>query len=202
MDLTADGKHTWLDDIQALITGALAVSVGVLFMKSAGLLTGGTTGLAFLFHYASDYNFGVTLFLVNLPFYLLGIIRMGWRFTLKTVFTVFLVAVMTEFIPLLLVLESIEPLFASIGGGLLIGTGLLIIIRHKASLGGFNILVLFIQERFGFPAGKVQMVMDSLIVLSGFWLLPPYLVFVSVVGAIVLNFVLAVNHKPGRYTGY
>jgi uncharacterized membrane-anchored protein YitT (DUF2179 family) len=109
---------------------------------------------------------------------------------------------LTELIPNWLVIEGIDPLFASIGGGLLIGIGLLIVFRHQASLGGLNVLVLFIQERYGIRAGKLQMVLDTVIVIAGLWLVIPWLLAISILGAIVLNFVLTTNHKPGRYTGF
>ncbi len=195
-------KHTLFEDLQAIVTGTLAVAMGVLFLKEAGLLTGGTTGLAILLHYSMGFNFGLTLFLTNLPFYLLAIVQMGWAFTLKTMLSVALVSLLTELIPNWLNIEGIDPLFASIGGGLLIGIGLLIVFRHQASLGGLNVLVLFVQERYGIRAGKLQMVLDSLIVIAGLWLVTPWLLAVSVLGAIVLNFVLTTNHKPGRYTGF
>jgi uncharacterized membrane-anchored protein YitT (DUF2179 family) len=195
-------KHTLFEDLQAIVTGTLAVAMGVLFLKEAGLLTGGTTGLAILIHYSFGFNFGLTLFLTNLPFYLLALTQMGLAFTLKTMLSVALVSLLTELIPNWLVIEGIDPLFAGVGGGLLIGIGLLIVFRHQASLGGLNILVLFIQARYGIRAGKLQMVLDSLIVIAGLWLVTPGLLAVSVLGAIVLNFVLTTNHKPGRYTGF
>ena len=194
-------KHSLFEGLQAIFTGALAVAVGVLFLKTAGLLTGGTTGLAILLHYSTGINFGLTLFCVNLPFYILAVKRMGWRFTLKTLFAVFLVSSMTELIPLWLQIEAIDPVFASVGGGLLVGIGLLIVFRHKASLGGFNVLALYIQDRYGIAVGKTQMALDVSIVVAGLWLIPPWLLVVSVAGAVVLNFVITVNHKPGRYTG-
>lgn len=201
-DSSQASKHTLFEDLQAIFTGAMAVAMGVLFLKQAGLLTGGTTGLAILIHYSTGLNFGVTLFCVNLPFYILAIKRMGWRFTLKTLFAVFLVSSMAEFIPIWLKIDAIDPVFAAVGGGLLVGMGLLIVFRHKASLGGFNVLALYIQDRYGIPVGKTQMALDVSIVVAGLWLIPPWLLLVSVAGAIVLNFVLTVNHKPGRYTGF
>lgn len=195
-------KHTLFEDLQAIFTGALAVAVGVLFLKTAGLLTGGTTGLAILLHYSTGINFGLTLFCVNLPFYILAVKRMGWRFTLKTLFAVFLVSAMTELIPIWLQIDVIHPIFAAIGGGLLVGIGLLIVFRHKASLGGFNVLALYVQDRYGIAVGKTQMALDVSIVVAGLWLIPPWLLLISVMGAVVLNFVLTVNHKPGRYTGF
>jgi len=195
-------KHTLFEDLQAIFTGAIAVALGVLFLKQAGLLTGGTTGLAILIHYSTGLNFGLTLFCVNLPFYILAVKRMGWRFTLKTLFAVFLVSIMAEFIPIWLQIDAIDPIFAAVGGGLLVGMGLLIVFRHKASMGGFNVLALYIQDRYGIPVGKTQMALDVSIVVAGLWLIPPWLLLVSVTGAVVLNFVLTVNHKPGRYTGF
>lgn len=43
--------HSLFEDPQAIFTGALAVAMGVLFLKTAGLVTGGRTGLAILIHY-------------------------------------------------------------------------------------------------------------------------------------------------------
>ena len=90
-------------------------------------------------------------------------------------------------------------MLAAILGGLLCGTGMLILFRHRASLGGLNVLVLYLQERFGWRAGKVQMVLDSLIVLGGLVVADVPRVALSVLGAVVLNLTLAVNHRPGRY---
>ena len=68
-----------------------------------------------------------------------------------------------------------------------------------SSLGGLNVLVLYLQERLGWRAGKVQMVIDSLIVLGAFWVADWERVALSVLGAVVLNLTLAINHRPGRY---
>jgi len=195
-------RHNLLDDFQALLTGTLIVAIGLVFIKHAGLLTGGTTGVAFLIHYSTGINFGLTLFLVNLPFYLLSIKRMGWEFTFKTVSAVLMVSLLTEILPLFLNIASIHSMFAAIAGGLLMGVGMLILFRHKGSLGGFNILVLYLQERFSLSAGKVQMILDCTILTAALWVLPPVILIASIVGAILLNFALTVNHKPGRYTAF
>ena len=47
------------------------------FFTSAGLLTGGTAGLAFLLHYATGIGFGKTFFVLNLPFYWLALRKLG-----------------------------------------------------------------------------------------------------------------------------
>jgi len=77
-------RHAWYDDALAFATGTLFIAIGVTMYTHAGLLTGGTAGLAFLAHYATGIGFGPLFFAINLPFYLLAWKAMGRSFTLKT----------------------------------------------------------------------------------------------------------------------
>jgi uncharacterized membrane-anchored protein YitT (DUF2179 family) len=192
-------RHRPYEDLQALLTGTLFVALGVVMFNNAGLLTGGTVGVALLAHYVSGMDFGPAYFLVNLPFYVLAWIRMGAAFTLKTFVAVALLSVMAHLLPLGLAFGRLDPLLAAVLGGLLCGTGMLMLFRHRASLGGFNVLVLYLQDRFGLRAGKVQMALDSLIVIGGLFVADVPRVALSVLGAVVLNLTLAINHRPGRY---
>jgi uncharacterized membrane-anchored protein YitT (DUF2179 family) len=185
--------------VQALLTGTLFVALGVVMFRHTGLLTGGTAGLAFLLHYATGWRFGLLFFLINLPFYALALRRMGWVFTLKTFAAVALLAALVEWLPAWIAFESIATGFSAVAGGLLMGAGMLMLFRHRASLGGFNVLVLVLQERLGWRAGRVQMAFDCAIVLAALAVVDwPQLLW-SVLGAVVLNLTLAINHRPGRY---
>ena len=192
-------RHKFHEDAQALLTGTLFVALGVIMFRHTGLLTGGTAGLAFLLHYATGWNFSLVFFLINLPFYGLAFKRMGWVFTLKTFAAVALLALLAQWVPQWITFAELSTGFAAVAGGLLMGAGMLMLFRHRASLGGFNVLVLYLQERFGWRAGQVQMVFDCTIVLAAFAVVDwPQIVW-SVVGAVVLNMTLAINHRPGRY---
>jgi len=127
---------------------------------------------------------------------------MGSEFTLKTLATVGIVSLLVELLPQVLAFARIDPFFAGIAGGLLIGVGMIILFRHRASLGGLNVLVLWLQEHFGWRAGKLQMGLDVIILLGDACRVPPLVLVASVRGAVLLNFSLAVNHKPGRYTAF
>jgi uncharacterized membrane-anchored protein YitT (DUF2179 family) len=197
----AASQHTAFEDAQAIVTGALFIALGVAMFARVGLLTGGTAGLAFLIHYATGWRFGVVFFVINVPFYFLALRAMGRAFTLKTFCAIAALSLFSELMPLVVRFESLQPVYAGVMGGFLIGAGLLMLFRHKASLGGINILVLVLQERHGWRAGKVQMAIDCLIVLAAFTLVEPWLIAVSVLGAVALNLVVAVNHRPGRYLG-
>ena len=200
-EVAAASQHTAFEDAQAILTGALFIALGVAMFARAGLLTGGTAGLAFLVHYATGWRFGVVFFVINLPFYFLALRAMGWTFTIKTFCAIAALSLFSELMPLVLRFDFLQPVYAGVMGGFLIGAGLLMLFRHKASLGGLNIVVLYLQERHGWRAGKVQMAIDCLIVLAAFAIVEPWLITVSVLGAVALNLVVAVNHRPGRYLG-
>ena len=194
-------RHPLWEDGLALLTGTALVALGIAFYSHAGLLTGGTVGLAFLLKYLAGWPFGLVFFLVNLPFYGLAIWRMGWPFTLRTVCAVGLVSLFAELTPRWVRFAELDVVYAALFGGFVIGLGLLILFRHRASLGGVNILALFLQERFGVRAGNVQMGIDGMIVLAAVLVVPLDKVALSVLGAVALNLVLAVNHRADRYMG-
>ncbi|GGX06489.1 YitT family protein [Undibacterium macrobrachii] len=191
--------HNLFEDVLAILTGTLLVSLGVALFNQAGLFTGGTAGLAFLIHYASDYSFGSVFFVLNLPFYWLAWKRMGWRFTLKTFISVGLVSVMSGLHPKMVQLSQLTPFYVALIGGSLMGVGFIVLFRHQASLGGINILTLYLQEKHGLRAGKIQMGIDLCIVLASFLVVSPVAMLASILGAVVLNLAIMLNHRPGRY---
>ena len=194
-------SHSLFEDAQALLVAPMFVAFAVLLFQHAGLLTGGTVGLAFLVHYLTGWSMGGVVFGLNLPCYVFAWRAMGGVFTAKTFISVALLSGYTALLPQVIVVQSVDRLFAAVMGGFLIGVGLLMIIRHKASLGGLGVLALYLQNTRGWRAGKVQMALDVAILGAGLFIRDPLSVGLSVVGALALNLVLAVNHKQGRYLG-
>ncbi|MES2609193.1 MAG: YitT family protein [Pseudomonadota bacterium] len=193
--------HTLTEDAVAIFTGVLLISVGVAFFTSAGLLTGGTAGLAFLAHYATGIGFGKLFFVFNLPFYWLALRKLGRAFTVKTFIAVLLLSALTELQSHFLEFAQLQTLYAAIAGGTITGTGFLVLFRHRCSLGGVGIAALYLQDRYGWRAGKIQMAVDCCIVLLALFTMEPLRVLWSIAGAVALNLVLAINHRPGRYMG-
>jgi uncharacterized membrane-anchored protein YitT (DUF2179 family) len=192
-------QHSMFEDVQALLAGTLLVSLGVAMLGKANLITGGTVGIAFLLHYFTGISFGKLFFALNVPFYFLAVKKMGWKFTLKTFSAVFLLSAFSEMLPLVFSMETLNSLYGATMGGLLCGVGLLVLFRHRASLGGINVLVLYLQERYGLRAGLVQLGLDATIMMLSIPLISWTAVTVSLLGAAMLNMTLAINHKPGRY---
>lgn len=185
----------------ALFVGTLLVALGLAFYSEAMLVTGGTAGLALLLQYATGYGFDVLFFAMNLPFYVLAVARLGWPFTLRTFAAVALVSLFSRLTPEWISIGHLAPLYAAIAGGALIGIGLLVLFRHRAGLGGFNILAVYLQDSFGIRAGYFQLAVDCAILAVACLIVPLDSVALSLVGAAVINLTLAVNHRPGRYMG-
>ncbi|GAA5646421.1 hypothetical protein Vpro01_02181 [Vibrio proteolyticus] len=193
-------KHSRKEDWIAILTGTFLVAQGVFFLQQAQLLTGGTTGLALLVSQFVPWTFGTLYFLANSPFYLLAWKRFGARFAINSAMSGALVSIFADHLYLVISLERINELYCAIAGGLLMGLGMLILFRHRSSLGGFNVLCLFIQDKFGVSVGKSQMVIDAMILIASCFFVTPETIGLSILGAIALNLVLAMNHKPTRYS--
>lgn len=194
-------RHGTYEDAQALFSGTLFVAMALMLFNQAGLLIGSTAGMAFLLHYVTDISFGKLFFLVNLPFYWFAWTRMGREFTLKTFVSVALLSLLTELFPHVMQVSYINPLFASLLGGLLLGTGCLFLARHRSSLGGATIVSLYMQNRYGVRAGKVQLAIDCVVLLLALFVVPLERVFYSVLAAVVMGVFLWISHRPGRYVG-
>lgn len=194
-------RHALYEDVLAIIMATLFIAFGVSLYSKALLVTGGTAGLALLLHHATSADFWLVFSIINLPFYVLAIQRMGWHVALRTFLAVNLVAAFTRFMPGWVDIGHLNPIFATVIGGGLMGSGLLMLFRHCTALGGINILAMFVQERWGLRAGYFQLGLDLAILAASFFVLKTEGLALSVLGAVVVNMILAINHRPGRYLG-
>ncbi|GAA4977685.1 YitT family protein [Kineococcus glutinatus] len=193
--------HTRAEDVAGLLVGTLLASFGLFLLHSATAVTGGAPGLGLLLSYALPVPLGVLLGLVNLPFLALAVWAKGWTFALRSAVAVLALSLLTPVHAAALGGVDVDPVYAVLFGNLAAGTGILVLFRHRASLGGFGVLALVLQERLGWRAGYVQMALDVAVVLASLALVPAPVVALSAAGAVVLNLVLAMNHRPGRYLG-
>jgi uncharacterized membrane-anchored protein YitT (DUF2179 family) len=197
-----DPRHTIAEDIYAILIGSSLTGFGVVLLHMAGLVTGGVAGLALIVSYVSGTPVGALFFIINLPFLVLARFTLGWRFAIKSAVTVALLSLLTLLIPRWLHVGTINPWFAALFGGTVIGLGILSLARHKSSVGGMGVVAIYLYEKRGINAGKVQAVADTLIIASAFVAVDLSHIALSVLSAIALSLVLFAYHKPGRYTGY
>ena len=192
-------NHSLLEDAQAFLLGTALCALGLQFITHLGLITGQTAGLAVLVSYVSGLGLGVAFFLINLPFWGLAWFRMGPRFTVKSIIAVTLLSAITEVLPATVVISHLSAPVGAALSGALVGMGLIVLFRHGASLGGIGVLALFLQEKLKIQAGWTQLAFDVVLFIAAFGVLRWDLVVWSLLGAVIVNLIVAVNHRGDRY---
>ncbi|MDQ1847954.1 YitT family protein [Gemmobacter fulvus] len=197
--MTETHRHSLIEDAQGLAFGATMAAFGIVILTHLGLVTGQTAGLAVLISYATGWAFGPVFFVVNIPFYLIGWLRIGGMFTLKTFAAVAALSGLTMVMPGWVSFATLNPVFGAVLFGFLSGAALLALFRHGASLGGVGIVALMVQDRFGIRAGWVQLGFDAVLFAVALSLRDVQTVAISFLGAVVVNLVIAINHRRDRY---
>ncbi len=197
--MTDARRHNLIEDAQGIAYGATMAAFGIVILTHLGLVTGQTAGLAVLISYATGWNFGPVFFAINLPFYLLGYLRMGLAFTVKTFLAVGLLSALSLWLPGQVAFATLNPWLGAVLFGFVSGSALLALFRHGASLGGIGIVAVLLQDRLGWRAGWVQLAFDAVLFAAAFLVIEARLVLVSFLGALVVNLVIAINHRRDRY---
>ncbi|MEK3699982.1 YitT family protein [Paenibacillus sp. FSL R10-2199] len=175
--------------ILKVLLGTLIVSIGVLILKHSEIITGGTVGLSLSLSYWLGTSFSVTYLLVNIPFYVLSLFKMGWKFTVSTLFAVSSLSLMSAAAARLP--EFVLPgWFGAAIGGSVMGLGMSYLFLNGSSLGGSNILVLIFHKKFGWNPGKVMFVLDGLIITGSFYSIGLFKGLYSVLSIVILSFMI------------
>jgi len=184
----------WFKVYSLIVVGTFIMASGfVFFINPYKIVPGGVYGIAIVIHYLTEGVFsfwpaGIPIGLLGLtmdiPLTLLGLKILGPRFGIKTVFGFVLTAsfmdLLTWFVgqddPLQL---GNQILLASVFGGVMIGFGLGLIFRSRATSGGSDIVAMIINKYTGLPLGQLMIIVDSAIVLVGLaafgdWKIPLY----------------------------
>ena len=195
-------KHNIWEDLFGITIGAVLLSVGIDILEKGEILTGGTAGLALLIAHQFSQNVAIVYPLVSAPFLLLSWFKKGKIFTLRTALTVLYVSFLVNLVPQIMHVDVKNELLASLISNIFLTMGLLALFRHNSSVGGFGVVALIAQEQFNFKAGYAQLILDLVVMAIALLYYSPNQVFVSLLGVIVLNLGLAVNHRADRYLGY
>ncbi|GGM41845.1 membrane protein [Paraliobacillus quinghaiensis] len=186
-----------MEKIIKVFLGIIIVSIGVLTLKHAELITGGTAGLALNLSYLFSQPFSLIFFLVNIPFYIFSILRMGWKFTLTTIVSVSLLSILTG-LDVFLPNFTVSIWIGAIIGGAFIGFGLSILFANGSSLGGSNILALFFHKRYQFNPGTTNFLFDIVVVTTGIYTVGIVRGLASVLSIAVISVI--VSHFKSRIT--
>ncbi|WBW98281.1 YitT family protein [Oceanirhabdus sp. W0125-5] len=168
-----------LKDYLLILIGTTILALGInLFLAPSTLVTGGVTGIAIMVEYLSETYLNMTIpiwltnFAINIPLFAIAIKQRGISFGKKSLFSAIYLSFAlwyTGFIPNPFAAES-DLLLAAIFGGALIGVGLGFVLRASATTGGTDMLATIIKYKHNkFPISKLIMLVDSTIIIMGFF---------------------------------
>lgn len=166
-------KDFYWKDYLNITFGLILYAIGLIgFIKPGGIVTGGLTGIALLVEYGTDGRILLqeTYFLVNCALLLVALKILGFKFLVKTIYSVL---VLTGLITLLsyLIKEPIiadEPLFSGVIGGMLCGTGIGFVFSANGSTGGTDIIVAVINKYRNLAFGRGMLLCDFTIISCSF----------------------------------
>lgn len=184
----------WFRVYSLIVVGTFILAAGfVLFINPYQIVPGGVYGIAIVIHYSTKGMFeiwpdgipiGMLGLTMDIPLTIIGIKILGPRFGIKTVLGIILTAFFMDFLtyfigqndPLKL---HDQILLSCIFGGVLIGFGLGLIFKSKATSGGSDIVAMIISKYTALPLGQLMIMVDSVIVLVGLivfqdWKIPLY----------------------------
>ena len=178
-----------------ILFSCLCVAIGIQFLTTADLVIGGTAGLGIVMQHLTDVSFGVLFFSINLPFYFLAILQLGFVFTVRSFISVSIMSAMSDTLALMFTFELPHPILSAVLGGAMIGIGLIFLFREGSSLGGFNMLCIFLDKRFGVNPGKTMFLTDMFIVASATIVFGIVQVMYSALAIFIMTGILGRYHK-------
>ena len=198
----------WFISYSLIIIGSFILAAGfVFFITPYRIVPGGVYGIAIVIHYISKGMFsfapegfpiGLMGLILNIPLTILGIKVLGPRFGIKTIVGFVLTSVFMDSITYFwgeAPLVEHDALLSSIFGGVMIGFGLGLIFKSKATSGGSDIVAMIIAKYTRLPLGQLMIYVDSVIVLLGLvvfadWKIPLYSWIVIFITGKVIDVVL------------
>ena len=195
-------EHSLLEDVYAMVTGTGFIAIGLVLMKAAGIVTAGVAGLALLISYHTPLGVGLLFFLINIPFFILGFLKLGRRFMIRTILASGMIFALAAATRASLDIAFVHPAFAALAGGTCCGLGLLALIRHRTGVGGVTIIAMWLENARGWNVGRLQLALDAMILLVALTSLSFEQFGWSVLSVLAINLMLIAWHRPARYLGH
>lgn len=198
----------WFISYSLIVLGSFILAAGfVFFISPYKIVPGGVYGIAIVIHYMTKgmmawapdgFPIGLMGLILNIPLTIIGIKVLGPRFGIKTIAGFVLSSVFMDLITMYWGEKPLvegDALLSSIFGGVLVGIGLGMIFKSKATSGGSDIIAMIIAKYTRLPLGQLMIYVDSVIVLVALvvfadWKIPLYSWIVIFITGKVIDVVL------------
>lgn len=140
-----------------MLVGATMAAISIeLFLVPNNIIDGGIIGIALLINHLSGLSFGLLIFIFNIPFLIAGYKHIGKSFVFSSLFSILALAIIESSLHHILPFTN-DELLATVFGGLILGTGVGLVIRSGGALDGTEILGILLTKRFPFSVGEFVM---------------------------------------------
>ena len=182
--------YTAVVDCAVITVGAVLMGVALsVFMVPFKIAPGGVSGLATVLHYLAGLRVSVLIPLINIPIFIIGIIRLERDFLVKSVFGTVVLSIATETAAILPPPTS-DPLISAVFGGAVMGIGISAVLSRGGTTGGTDILVLVIRRSFSeVSVGRLYLLIDgAVIAMAGLAFSSGEVIFYSAVSLVVSTY--------------
>lgn len=153
-----------------IVLGAYLISLSInMFLLPHKMTTGGASGIATILYYLSNIPMGITILAINLPLFVIAIVKLGKKFVIKTIFSTILLSVFLELFKYDQVIQTtqIDLLMSCIFGGIISGIGLSLTFKAGASSGGSDLLANIIYKLTKIQSLSKVLMGIEIVIISG-----------------------------------
>lgn len=149
-----------------VIIGAfiIAVAFNVLLLPNH-VASGGVSGISTIINYLTGWNPAYIQWAFNIPLFFAGVLFLGYQFGIKT-FVGTMIMPFFVYITADWTVWTNQPLVAALFGGVLVGMGLGIVFRGKASTGGTDVIAQILHKFTHLSLGICVALIDGFVVIA------------------------------------
>ncbi len=146
-----------------IIVGAVVAAFSLEeFLAPNHIFDGGVTGVSMILANFIHMNLGTLVVILNIPFIVIGIIKLGKRFIVKVIVAIVIFSVMTGVFSRM-ENATYDVILATTFGGVLLGAGVGLVLRGGGCLDGTEIVAILISKKFQISTGRIILLINVII---------------------------------------
>ena len=193
------------DFVMLTLAGIINATGVTVFLAPLRLFDSGLSGTAYLFNQLTPDWLGLWFFLIvlNLPFYLFGLRKMGAKFVCCSLYAIGIYSLFSFLYQSVFPIDwsagspivQEDKLLAAIFGGLISGIGSGMTIRYGGAIDGVEVMAVMFAKKIGMTVGTFIMAYNILLysvsaVIFKSWDIPLYSVLAYAVGLKAVDFIV------------
>ncbi len=133
------------------------------FLVPNNIIDGGIVGISIITSFLTKINLGLLIFIINIPFFFLAFNKIGKKFVLQTFYAIGMLSLAINLFSTHHLPTTNDLLLSTVFGGIILGTGVGLVLKNEGSLDGTEIMSLVLSKKFGFSVGEWIMLFNIFI---------------------------------------